>query len=530
VVLNGDSCYDALVARDARFDGLFFVGVSTTGIYCRPVCAARTPGRDRCTFFRTPAEAETAGYRACFRCRPELAPGGAPIDAVPRLVADALARIDEGYLNDNSVGDLAAELGVTDRHLRRAMEDEIGASPLAIAQSRRLAVAKQLLTDTGLGMAEIAFASGFRSVRRFDALFRQRFGRTPSSVRRAQRRPAAGAARAGDAPLRLRLDFRPPLAWGELLAFLRARAIPGVEVVTDREYRRTVRAGDGVGTVRVWAEPGRPALGAALSPSLGTELMKVVARLRALFDLDARPDVVAACLARDRQLGPLVRRRPGLRVPGAFDPFEMTVRAVLGQQVSVRAATTLAARLAERFGAPVEPAGPHGDNDGDGDGGGSGATPALCRLFPTPATLHAAGADALAAIGLPSRRAATLHAVAALFAGADGAAWARGAASGADAFAERLRAIPGVGDWTAEYVALRAFRRTDAFPAGDLGVRRALGGLSPHAARARSEAWRPWRAYAVMHLWTAPEAAPGSGVMGRRGVSRSTGPLLEVTS
>jgi len=483
VLAEGDRWYAALAARDARFDGVFFVGVSTTGIYCRPICVARTPGRDRCEFFSDAAHAEQAGYRACFRCRPEGAPGLGSVDARSRIVRAALARVDAGCLNDGSVAALAAELGVTARHLRRAVEHEVGVPLVEIAQSRRLALARRLLADSRMSLAAIAFASGFRSVRRFNATFARRFGRAPSRLR-----SPGGARSAGpidDAAIVLRLAFRAPFPWRALLGFLAARAITGVEDVTSDGYRRTVRYGDDVGIVSVSMDPGESCLRASIATDLVAHLMKIVVRVRLLFDLDARPDVVAERLAGDPLLGPSVRAAPGLRVPGAFDPFEAAVRAVLGQQISVRSATTLAGRLAARFGLELRPS----------------PCAALSRTFPSPGALAAVPVDALASIGLPSARAATLRALAELFA-APG--FHRQLDAGErDEVARHLKAIPGIGDWTAAYVAMRALHDPDAFPAGDLGVRKALGGLGPKAAVARAEAWRPWRAYAVMHLWSA---------------------------
>ena len=510
---DNDVRYQAMLARDPRFDGVFFVGVTTTGVYCRPVCPARTPGRDRCRFFRAAAEAERAGFRACFRCRPELAPGAAPVDAVSRLVSAALARIDAGYLNDHSAAELAAELGVTDRHLRRVVEDEVGVPLIEIAQSRRLALARRLVMDTPLPLTRIALASGFRSVRRFNALFAARFGRPPSAFSvskgaraKSRRRAAAARSRRANAggEIVVRLHFRPPFRWPELLAFLRDRAIPGVEAVAGDEYWRTIRAGSTgelVGRVRVSLDDRTNALRAAVSPGLVGALMQVVARLRVLFDLDARPDLIAARLEGDPVLGPAVRRLAGLRVPGAVDPFEATVRAVLGQQVSVRAATTLAGRLVARFGAPFT-----GDVDGTPGPDGAASAPVLTHLFPAPRDLAAASVDDLASIGLPGARAATLRQIAALFA-SPGLVGAWDAGNRVE-ITRRLKEIPGVGDWTAEYVAMRALHDPDAFPAGDLGVRRALGDLSAREASARAEAWRPWRSYAVMHLWSSLATRP----------------------
>lgn len=481
--LDGDTCYRAMLARDERFDGVFFVGVKTTGIYCRPVCRARTPARERCQFFRRAAEAEREGFRACFRCRPELAPGSGPMDSVPRLVEAAVARIEAGFLNEGSVEELAAELGVTGRHLRRAMVVELGVSPVELAQSRRLALARQLLHEGSLPLAEVAFASGFESVRRFNALFRARHGRPPSEVRREQ-----GTRGARDS-LVLRLDYRPPLAWDTLLGFLAGRAIPGVEAVEEGTYRRTVRLGGKAGWVAVAQEPGKSALRAEVSLSLASVLMPLVARLRGQLDLDAHPTVIDAHLAQDPLLAELVQRRPGLRLLGAFDGFESTVRGYLGQQVSVRAATTLSGRLVEALGEPVET--PHAG---------------LTRLFPQPEAVAEAGEDRLAKLGMPGARARALMAL--------GRAVAEGGLS-LDRFGdtaqalERLRELPGVGEWTAQYVAMRVLGWPDAFPASDLGLRKALGGVTAREAEARAERWRPWRSYAALHLWTSLSEGAG---------------------
>ncbi|PCC72928.1 DNA-3-methyladenine glycosylase II [Nannocystis exedens] len=474
--LDPAACYDALCARDRRFDGVFFVGVTTTGIYCRPICPARTPGRGRCQFFRRPAEAERAGFRACFRCRPELAPGRAAVDSLSRLATAALARIDAGDLNDGSVDGLAQRLGVSGRHLRRALEAELGATPIELAQTRRLALAKQLLQDTALPPAEVAFAAGFASVRRFNALVQQRFGRPPSALRRE-----GGEAASGDA-IDLRLDYRPPLDWPALLTFVRGREVAGVEHVDDEgAYTRVVALGDRVGWLRVSSDPARPALRVRVALSLAPHLMAIVARLRGLFDLDAHPDTIAAHLRRDPVLRASVDAHPGLRVPGAFDGFELAARAVLGQQVSVRAATTLCARLVARFGRPVPK-----------------SLPGLTAVFPAPADLAAATVADVRAIGLPEQRARTLVALAGAL--AEGRLDLSLGADPAGAIAA-LEALPGIGPWTAQYIAMRALRWPDAFPGGDLVVRRALDVTTTRAAEARTAAWRPWRAYGVLHLW-----------------------------
>ena len=490
---TADRWYAALQARDPRFDGVFFVAVSTTGIYCRPVCVARTPGRGRCTFFTDAAQAEKAGYRACFRCRPESAPGAAPVDARSRLVRAALARVDAGFLNDGSIEALARALGVTDRHLRRVVADEVGASLVEIAQSRRLAMARRLLADSGLSIAAIAFASGFGSVRRFNALFARRYGRAPSRWRRAGTDPKARwhvSGPLGQGALSLRLSFRPPLHWTELLGFLAPRAIAGVEQVTGGAYSRTVRMGPDVGFVHVAMDASGSYLRATITPDLVEHLMRIVARLRVLFDLDARPDVVAGHLAGDALLEPFVRQVPGLRLPGAFDPFEAAVRAVLGQQISVRAAATLAGRLVARFGRALP----------------AGALAGLTHAFPTPTELAATPVAELASIGLPGARAATLQGLAALF--TDAAFLTAMETGERDEVAGLLKQVRGIGDWTAAYLSMRALHDPDAFPAGDLGVRKALGGLALKDAETRAQAWRPWRAYAVMHLWGSLASRP----------------------
>jgi AraC family transcriptional regulator of adaptative response / DNA-3-methyladenine glycosylase II len=476
-MLDASTCFDALSSRDPSFDGRFFVGVRTTGVYCRPVCPARTPGRDRCEFFARAVEAEREGYRACFRCRPELAPGAGVVDATPRLVAGAVTRIDEGYLNAASVEDLAASLGVTARHLGRTVATELGVSIVDLARSRRMALATQLLQDSGLPVADVAAAAGFTSVRHFNAHFRARFGRPPSALRRASVATAAGL-------LVLRLDYRPPLDWDAMVEFLAGRCTAGVEQIEGGAYRRTVRLGTRIGWVSVTRDPLRHALRVEGAVSLASGILPLLARLRALFDLDAHPGAVAAALRRDPVLAPSVRRNPGLRVNGAFDGFESAVRVVLGQQVSVKAATTVAGRVAEALGDRVET-----------------PFPGLDRLPPTPEAIVAAGEDRLARIGMPGARARTLIALAnAVLSGS--LSLTRGADP--EQVRDRMLALPGVGPWTANLVAMRALGAPDAFPAGDLGVLRALGTKSAQDAEARAEAWRPWRAYAAMHLWNLP--------------------------
>lgn len=484
MILDGDACYRALSARDRRFDGVFFVGVSTTGIYCRPICPARTPGRGRCAFFERAAEAERAGFRACFRCRPEVAPGLARVDSVSRLVRAAAARIDAGELNEGSVDTVAAALGVSARHLRRALSSELGVTPVELAQTSRMGLAKQLLQDTALPLAEVAFASGFASVRRFNAIFLERFGVGPGALRRNEAAPeASGGA------VRLRLDHRSPFDFSALAGFLQGRAIPGIEQVESRCYLRAIVHADQVGWVRVEPSRAKPAIEVTVSQSLLKHLPMLVQRLRALFDLDARPDVIDAHLGKDPRLRSLVRARPGLRVPGAYDGFELAIRAVLGQQVSVRAASTLATRLVRRFGTPLAP-------------GLSGEWLA----FPSAQTLSEAPVAELCAVGLPETRARSIQG---LSAGVASGALDLGPGADPEATMEALVSVRGIGPWTASYLAMRALRWPDAFPAGDLAVQKVLGVTSAPQALRLAERWRPFRSYAVMHLWSSLTNAAG---------------------
>lgn len=482
--LDDDARFRALAARDARFDGVFFVGVTTTGVYCRPICPARTPGRSRCRFFRLGAQAEQAGFRACFRCRPELAPGSssaaASVDAISTLCGAAVRQIERGALNHGgSVPALAGKLGVSARHLRRAMKRELGVTPVQLAQSRRLALAKQLLADSKLGLARVAFASGFSSVRRFNASFAERFGRAPSEVRRGR-----AATHEGDGVVPLTLGFSEPYAYEELLRFLSARLSPGVAEVEGGRYRQTLRIGEHVGWLEV--RRGGPSQSTArtlrvdVSTSLTAVLPAVAASVRGLFDLDARPVAIAAALGADDTLARAVAAHPGLRVPGTLDPFELVLRTILGQQISVKAATTLATRFAATFGQQIR-------------------TPwqSLNRLAPTPASLARRRPATLQKLGVTGARAATILAAA--------QEMSRGALSlepGQDLEASRaaLLAIRGIGPWTVEYLAMRALRDPDAFPSRDLGLMRALGLSGPELER-RAEAWRPFRAYAAMALW-----------------------------
>ena len=476
--LDFAACDRARLARDPRFDGRFFIGVKTTGIYCRPICPAPTSKQTNVRYFPTAAAASEAGYRPCLRCRPEAAPGTPAWLGTSATVRRGLRLIQEGALDTASVEELAARLGVGPRHLHRLFIRHLGASPLAVAQTRRLHFAKRLIDDTRLAMTDIALASGFGSLRRFNDAFQKTYGRAPRELRR-ERAPDAAA---GDA-LTLKLAYRPPYDWSAIRAFLASRALPGVERVTEEAYARTLSVNGAQGWIEVRPAPKADALQLSVH-ELGPEaLFGVVYRVRQMFDLAADPADVRQVLQKDALLKPLVKRRPGLRVPGAWDPFELAVRAVLGQQVSVAAARTFARRLVDAHGVPLQ-------KPAEG----------LTHLFPGAAAL--AQAD-FRGIGLTSTRAAALKALA----DAVAQGWLRftdGVA--ADEVREALTQLPGIGAWTAEYVALRACADPDAFPAEDLVLRRRAGGRKPLTAKAlqaRAEDWRPWRAYAVLHLWSA---------------------------
>ena len=471
------TCEQARLSRDARFDGLFFTAVTSTGIYCRPVCPAPPPRRENISYYANAAAAEAAGFRPCLRCRPELAPRNDVLRRGDSSVARALRMIDAGMLDEHSLADMARHLALSDRQLRRLFVTRLGATPMQVHSTRRLLFAKQLLGETALPITQIALASGFRSLRRFNAAFQSAYQLAPRTLRK---RPGAGA----DKVLLLRLGYRPPYDFAALLDFLRARALPGLEHVDDMSYARVIGSAERPAWLRVNAcGDGDHALRLALHGVAPADLQDVVTRARRMFDLDADPHAIAAVLARDRTLRPLLRRHPGLRLPGAWDGFELAARAVLGQLVSVAAARTLAQRLLHAHGPRVALV----------------DAPALERLFPSAAAL--ADIDP-ATLGVTRMRAATLHALAcAVRDGAIDFAPTRTL----DAWETRWVALPGIGAWTAHYIALRALSHPDAFPANDLILRRAAAddarALSAKAMGARAEAWRPWRAYAVMHLW-----------------------------
>lgn len=460
--LDFNACYRAVSARDPRFDGRFYTAVTTTGIYCRPICPARTPASRNVRFYRHAASAEAAGFRPCKRCRPELSPGDPGWDVRGDLVGRALRLIDDGAADEDGVAGLARRLHITERHLHRLFVAELGAGPLAVARTKRLLLAKQLLTETALPVTDVAFAAGFGSVRQFNATMRETYGFTPSELRAT----AGGAVtREGGAALRLRLHRREPYDVAGVFGFLAARAIPGLEEADAGSYRRAVPGG----SITVTPRPGHLALDVVVDDT--RRLARIVARCRRLFDLDADPAAIADVLG-GTSLAPLVEARPGMRVPGAFDGFELAVRAVVGQQISVAGARTLLGRILRRAGRPA----------------GAG------HLFPTAAELLDADLDGL---GLTNRRVATLRELAARVAG--GTIDLDGGQEPAEAVKELL-AVPGVGPWTAGYIALRALRDPDAWPAGDLVLDRRMAELG--IPKDHLERWRPWRAYAALHLWS----------------------------
>ncbi|MBI3522989.1 MAG: helix-turn-helix domain-containing protein [Betaproteobacteria bacterium] len=478
--LTPDACYQAMKSHDLRFDGHFFVGVSSTRIYCRPICRVRLPSRRNCAFYPSAAAAEAAGYRPCLRCRPELAPGFAATEGSAKLARTAARMIEDGVANDGDLAILAQRIGVTDRHLRRIFAEEFGVSPVQYAQTQRLLLAKRLLTDTPLPVAEIAFASGFSSVRRMNALFAERYGFSPTRLRKEGRSVASAEADG----LSFVLPYRPPYDFARVLAFLATRAIPGVESVSAGVYRRILRVGDETahaasGWLEVSRAPQRHALQLRFSAALAGMTQAVLSRAKQVFDVAADPQEIGAAL------GPLAAGAEGLRLPGGFDPFELALRAILGQQVSVKAARTLALRFVEAFGERV-------------------VTPfdGLTRAFPAPSAVAKLRRDDIGRLGIVGQRAEAMIAIAQAV--RSGALDLGNAAEPAQAIAA-LCGIRGVGPWTAHYIAMRALAWPDAWPPQDVALLKALHlpntGKGQRQADALAEAWRPWRSYAVLHLW-----------------------------
>ncbi|WP_139652138.1 DNA-3-methyladenine glycosylase 2 family protein [Raoultibacter phocaeensis] len=544
---DGDTCWEALGMHDPRLDGLFFVGVSTTGIYCRAVCSAKRPKRENCTFYRTAAEAEAAGFRPCLKCRPELAPGVPLAPDTDRAVRRAALLIKEGA-GSNKVADIAAELGLSERQFRRLFERAFGVTPTEYRTTCRLLLAKSLLTDTDLPITRVAYACGFSSVRRFNDAFSARYRMPPTRFRV---KAAYGNVRADSGPIVLHVGYRPPFRFDLLLDFLRMRAIEGVEAVSENAYLRTVRldagASDGVsrgdfpdrlhdaaaanaplhgdargvsregaeadaslhddaqggsrggdrsggmriGWIKVEDEPGKNRLSVTVSPELFDDLPLVLARVRRLFDTDCLPTSIEKGLEDFYARVAPENRIAGIRLPCCFDGFEMAVRAILGQQITVKAAGTLAGRVAREFGLPAQ-------------------TPfdELGVAFPSPIAFCASdAANRLGELGVIRQRARAICALAEAVCSGD-----VGLCPGSDleADAAALKAIPGIGDWTVQYLLMRAYAHPDAFPASDLGVLGAFPGAKPREVAALSEDWRPWRSYAVMSIWSAhaEKAAP----------------------
>ena len=483
-------CEQARLSRDARFDGLFFTAVRTTGIYCRPVCPAPAPRAANVVYYPNAAAAEANGFRPCLRCRPELSPGDGSWHRGDHIVARALALIDAGALDAQPLSALAARLHVGERQLRRLFVERLGAAPIGVRGTRRLLFAKQLLTETALPVTEIALASGFNSLRRFNSVFQAAYRMPPRELRRAPPQQAHGDA------LTLRLGYRPPYDLPAMLDFLRGRALPGIELVDGSSYSRVIGPAEAPGWLRVdaWpatrSEPAPSALRLSLHGCPPSRMQDTVQRVRRMFDLDADPGVIAAHLAGDTRLAPLLRARPGLRLPSGWDGFEIAVRAVIGQQVSVAAARTLTARLSQRFGAPLPD---------------TLAARGFAHLFPTPAALVDADFDGLGLIG---SRIATIRGLAAAL--LDGRVDFDRSRT-LDDFVARWVALPGIGPWTAQYIALRALGHPDAFPAEDLVLQKTLPidgtRMTANALRAHADAWRPWRGYAVFHLWREAAAA-----------------------
>jgi AraC family transcriptional regulator, regulatory protein of adaptative response / DNA-3-methyladenine glycosylase II len=490
-MLDADAYSRALGARDARFDGVFFVGITTTHIYCRPICPARVSHHDHRRFFASAAAAERAGYRPCLRCRPELAPGRALVDAVPRLARTAALRIAAGALNGRGVTQLAHELGVSERHLRRALTREIGVSPLELAQTHRLLLAKRLLADTNLSVTQVAYASGFQSLRRFNAIFRERYRMAPSAVRRTNgaRRALPPPAESPNERVRLTLAYRPPLAWTVLLDHFRRDAIPGVELIDSNRYGRTVSiegrhgvifAEHAIDSTAARRTKGTHHLSVEVSLSLLPVLMPLLARLRQLFDLDAEPSVIDAHLERGG-LGRLVRARPGIRLPGALDGFEVAFRILLRDATSSESASDRLRRVTESLGEPFD-----------------GGSATLNRFAPTAERVADAGAERLVSLGVARRRAAALAAVARHV--AEGAL-RLDPGSNVSATRRALMDSTGIDARLATLIVMRALYWPDAFPASDRALWRTAGVDNERTLRLQAERWRPWRAYAALHLW-----------------------------
>jgi AraC family transcriptional regulator, regulatory protein of adaptative response / DNA-3-methyladenine glycosylase II len=476
MTLDWQTCSRARLSRDPRFDGKFFIGVLGSRVYCRPVCPAPTAKEKNCRYFPTAAAAAEAGFRPCLRCRPECSPGTPAWLGTSNTVSRALRLIGETGLDDTGMEGLAERLGVGARHLRRLFVRHLGATPSAVAQTRRLHFAKKLIDETRLPLGEVALAAGFGCVRRFNAAIRKTYKRTPTQIRRLARQAPAPS----ENQYIFHLRFRPPYQWPSMLAFLAARAMPGVEAVESGSYLRSISV-DGVsGYFEVSFEEGLNSLQVRIQFGEPRALFFIVERIRTMFDLNADWADIALTFRDDPTMGALIKRAPGLRVPGCWNGFELAIRAILGQQITVRAATTFAGRLVQKFGQSLS------------------GTGSLTHLFPSAAVL--AEAD-LTSIGLTRARSQTIRALARAV--CDGRVRFEGIVE-LEAFLRQLTEVPGIGNWTAQYVAMRALGEPDAFPVGDVALLAAMQLTQPAELERRADGWRPWRAYAVMYLWNIP--------------------------
>lgn len=483
MIAKDNGLYAAFVAKDPRFDGRFFVGISSTGIYCRPVCRARQPKAENCTFYSTAAEAELAGYRPCLLCRPELAPGTSITDASTVLAHKAARMLEKNCGMGHSIEELAKRLGCTDRHLRRVFTAEYNVSPVQYLQTCRLLLAKNLLTDTNLNVIDVAMSAGFGSLRRFNDLFKKHYNLTPTTLRKQS---VAGKEKDGN--ITLALGYRPPYCWEEMLNFLAGRAITGIEVVKDDEYMRTVHLENTEGKhvygwVRVGHNPKKNVLSVTVSETLLSVLPQVLARIRHLFDLYCNPDAVYETLRVMNHIRPNLCVL-GTRVPGCFNAFEMAVRAVLGQQITVKAASTLAARIVDAYGTPVQT-----------------GIEGLTHIFPSPEAILALDGpieNHFGRLGVIAARSRTIYEL------------ARTIVQGEIDFdlctqpeeeMKKLMTIHGIGSWTAQYIAMRAMEWPDAFLETDAGIKKALQPYTSKELLKMAESWRPWRSYATVNLW-----------------------------
>lgn len=478
-MIDNQIAYKALISRDSRFDGVFYVGVRSTGIYCRPICPAKKPKIENCQFFETAAAAEKNSFRPCLRCRPELAPGNAPMDGPKRIAYLIMQYLEESMLNGSmNTENIAGKFKLSSRQLRRIVQTELGVSPIQLIQTRRLLLAKQLLSETSLPITDIAFSSGFSSLRRFNDAFSKHYQLTPTALRNDS---LTNKQTISTNTLRIQLHYRPPYDWQGILEFLKLRMMKNVELITDESYIRTVRLGKFQGWIKIDRHIANHALVLEFTPTLLSVLPVLLNRIRHLFDLNARPDLINSQLSKDTLMKSLVENNPGQRLPGAFDPFELALRAILGQQITVKAATTLAGRICNAFGKQIK-------------------TPfnELTLLTPTPERIAKLSIDDIAKLGIISKRAECIIALAKAY---SSNSLPLDMITNPETSIKNLLALPGIGAWTAQYVAMRALNWPDAFPKEDIAIRKKLGNVTAKQAEQLSQKWRPWRSYAVLHIW-----------------------------